>query len=213
MKSWCDDVFQETLQNFHRVGIPTVGAGVDLEEALQPVVVTINGVRFGFVALGDSKQSELVFADQGRPGIARLTDENIKNALQATRKVSDVVIAMPHWGSEDIFIPNWIQRKQAHQLVAEGADLVIGNHTHVVQAIQEINNVPVFYGLGNFVFDQGLRDHRQGVILVVTFEGKRLVGYKLIPTHVDPDGRVHIASPEEAAEILANIERASQSVR
>ena len=213
MKSWCDDVFLETLQNFQRVGILTVGAGEDLGAALQPVVVTINGVRFGFVALGDSKQSELVFAAQDRPGIASLTDENIKSALQAVREVSDVVIAMPHWGSEDIFIPNWIQRKQAQQLVAAGADLVVGNHTHVVQGKQEINGVPVFYGLGNFVFDQGLRDHRQGVILLVTFEGKQLVGYKFIPTHVDPDGRVHIASPEEAAEILANIEQASRGLR
>ena len=213
MKSWCDDVFLETLQNFQRVGILTVGAGEDLDAALQPVVVTINGVRFGFVALGDSKQSELVFAAQDRPGIASLTDENIKSALQAVREVSDVVIAMPHWGSEDIFIPNWIQRKQAQQLVAAGADLVVGNHTHVVQGKQEINGVPIFYGLGNFVFDQGLRDHRQGVILLVTFEGKRLVGYEFIPTHVDPDGRVHIASPEEAADILTNIEQASRGLR
>ena len=120
---------------------------------------------------------------------------------------------MPHWGSEDIFIPNWIQREQAHQLVNAGADLVVGNHTHVVQAVQEIDNVQVFYGLGNFVFDQGLRDHRQGVILLVHFEGTQYIGHEFIPTHVDPDGRVHIADPEEALEILENIEQASRAVQ
>ena len=49
---------------------------------------------------------------------------------------------------------------------------MVGNHTHVVQAIQEIDGIPVFYGLGNFVFDQGLRDHRQGIILLVKFQGR-----------------------------------------
>ncbi|MBN1145786.1 MAG: CapA family protein [Anaerolineales bacterium] len=213
MKSWCDTTFFDTLENLRRVGILTVGAGADLEQALQPVVVTVNGVRFGFVSLGDSKMNEIVFAAPGRPGIAHLDEENARIALQAARKIADVVIALPHWGSEDIAAPNWLQQEQARYLVAAGADLVVGNHTHVVQAITEVDGVQVFYGLGNFVFDQGLRDHRQGIILLVKFEGARYLGYELIPTHVDPDGRVHIAEAEEAAEVLERIEQVSQMVR
>jgi poly-gamma-glutamate synthesis protein (capsule biosynthesis protein) len=213
MKSWCDYAFFDTLDNLRRVGILPVGAGEDLEQALQPVVVTVNGVRYGFVSLGDSKLSETVFAAEGHPGIARLTEENIQAALAAARHIADVVIALPHWGSEDNRIPNWIQRQQAQMLVSAGADLVVGNHTHVVQAIQELDGVPVFYGLGNFVFDQDLRDHRQGVILLVRFLGTQYLGYELIPTHVDRDGRVHIADPEEAAEILERIEQISQAIQ
>jgi poly-gamma-glutamate capsule biosynthesis protein CapA/YwtB (metallophosphatase superfamily) len=73
--------------------------------------------------------------------------------------------------------------------------------------------VPVFYGLGNFVFDQGLRDHRQGLILLVKFRGAQYAGYELIPTHVDPDGRVHIAGDEEAAEILERLKQSSQQIQ
>jgi poly-gamma-glutamate capsule biosynthesis protein CapA/YwtB (metallophosphatase superfamily) len=90
---------------------------------------------------------------------------------------------------------------------------VVGNHTHVVQAVQEIDGVQVFYGLGNFVFDQWPRDHQQGVILLVRFEGAEYKGYEFIPTHVDQDGRVHIADPDEAAEILERIEKASQELK
>jgi poly-gamma-glutamate capsule biosynthesis protein CapA/YwtB (metallophosphatase superfamily) len=213
MKSWCDTTFFDTLYHLKRVGIKTVGAGENLEAALQPIVFDIKGVKFGIVSLGDSKMSETVFARDDHPGIAHLTEENIKTALEFAHTVADVVIAMPHWGSEDIIIPNWIQREQAQILVREGADLIVGNHTHVVQAIQTIDEVQVFYGLGNFVFDQGLRDHRQGVILLVTFKGEKYVEYKLIPTHVDPDGRVHIADEEEAAEILTRVEEASRYLR
>jgi poly-gamma-glutamate synthesis protein (capsule biosynthesis protein) len=109
--------------------------------------------------------------------------------------------------------PNYSQRDLAEIAVEAGADLVVGNHTHVVQAIQEIDGVQVFYGLGNFVFDQDwARDHQQGVILLVTFQGTEVVDYQLIPTHVDVDGRVHIAGDLEAAEILARIEEASRSL-
>jgi len=213
MKSWCDYTFFDTLFHLDRVGIKTVGAGEDLEAALEAIIFDIEGVRFGIVSLGDSKMSETVFAGEDHPGIAHLSEENIKIAIESARRSADVVIAMPHWGSEDITIPNWIQREQAQILVREGADLVVGNHTHVVQAFQTIDQIPVFYGLGNFVFDQGLRDHRQGAILLVKFKGTNYIGYEMIPTHVDPDGRVHIADEEEAAEILRRVQEASDYIR
>lgn len=213
MKGWCNETFFDTLGNLARVGIAYLGGGENLQAAMQPLVVTVNGVRFGFVALGDSKMDESVFATDRNPGIARLNEENIRAAVAQARQSADVVIALPHWGSEDNFIPNWNQRTQAKQLVAAGADLVVGNHTHVVQAIQEIDGAPVFYGLGNFVFDQWYTDHRQGVILILKFEGARYMGYELVPTSHTQQGRVSIAGPEDARQILENIEKASEAVK
>jgi poly-gamma-glutamate capsule biosynthesis protein CapA/YwtB (metallophosphatase superfamily) len=207
-----DRAFFDTLDNLKRVGILAVGAGNNLEEAMQPVVVTLNGVRFGIVSLGQIEQGG-VYATADKPGIAVLTEENIRTAIQATRQVSDVVIVMPHWGPEDVAVPNWIQRNLAHTIVEAGADVVVGNHTHVIQGIQEIDGIPVFYGLGNFVFDQWRRTHQQSVILKITFEGTRYTGYELVPTHVDGDGRVHLAAADEAAEILEWVRQASQGLK
>jgi len=209
----CDDrTFFETLDNLRRAGIVPVGAGKDLAEAMQPVVVSVNGVRFGFVSLGQIEPRVFAMVDQ--PGIAVLTEENLRVAIAAARQAADVVVVMPHWGPEDVATPNWGQRELAQVAVEAGADMVVGNHTHVVQAVQEMAGVMVFYGLGNFVFDQNWAlDHQQGVILRVTFEGRRLMGYDMVPTHVDGDGRVHLAGQAEAAEILARIEAASQALR
>ncbi|MFN3307927.1 MAG: CapA family protein [Anaerolineales bacterium] len=207
-----DQAFFETLTNFQRVGILTVGAGKNEAEALQPIVLTSNGVRFGLVSLGQHEQGG-VFAEADTPGIARLSDENISKAIQLARQVADVVIFMPHWGPEDRSTPTWIQRQLAQKIVAAGADLVVGNHTHVVQGYQMLEGVLVFYGLGNFVFDQDLNDHQQGVILIVRFQGKDLLDFSFIPTHVDEDGRVHVAKEEEAAAILQRIEAASQDLQ
>jgi poly-gamma-glutamate capsule biosynthesis protein CapA/YwtB (metallophosphatase superfamily) len=206
-----DRAFFDTLENLGRVGITPVGAGENLRDAMQPVVVEVNGVHFGIVSLGQLEP--MAFAAENTPGIAVLTEESLRSTILAAKEVADVVIAMPHWGPEDVPTPNWSQRNLAQVAVDAGADLVVGNHTHVVQAIQQIDGVPVFYGLGNFVFDQNWDlQHQQGVILVVTFEGTELVDYLLIPIHVDFDGRVHIAGELEAAQILERIEEVSRSL-
>lgn len=208
----CGDIaFFDTLDNLNRVGILPVGAGENLAAGMKPVVIEINGIRFGFVSLGEIE--ELAFADENTPGIGVLTEENWRAAIQATHLVADVVIAMPHSGPENVPNPSAYQQKWARIAVEEGAHLVVGNHTHVAQAYQELEGVMVFYGLGNFVFDQTwAADHQQGLILRVVFEGDSLVGYELIPTVVDGDGTVHLADEELAKEILERIQAAAANL-
>ena len=204
--------FLDTLDNLRANNIIPVGAGLNQAEALQPVVVEVQGVRFGIVSLG--MVEPMAFAGADSPGIAELTEDNLRNAISAAREVSDIVIAMPHWGPEDTSEPNSYQLHFAQLAVEAGADVVVGNHTHVVQAIQQINSIDVFYGLGNFVFDQTWDlAHQQGVMLLLHFSGTDYTGYDLIPTHVDGDGTVHIAGPDEAAEVLQRIEAASEYFR
>ena len=204
--------FLDTLDNLRANGISPVGGGLNLAEGLRPVVVEVQGVRFGFVSLGMVEPNAFAGADS--PGIAELNDDNLRLSIEAARRVSDVVIAMPHWGPEDTSEPNSYQLHYAQVAVEAGADVVVGNHTHVVQAIQQIDGIDVFYGLGNFIFDQTWDlAHQQGVILVLNFSGKEYKGYGLIPTHVDGDGTVHLAGSEEASEILQRIEEASARLR
>lgn len=203
-----DRAFLETLENLRRVGIAPIGAGLNHADAMQPQVFEVKGVRFGIVSLGEIEP--LAFAGEDTPGIAILNEDNLRAAIAEARRLSDVVIAMPHWGPEYSPNPNWNQRTYAQVAVESGADLVVGNHTHVVQAIQTIDDVPVFYGLGNFVFDQTWSaETRQSVILVVTFKGTAYQGYELIPVVTDMDGTVHLAGLSEAEEILARIADAS----
>lgn len=207
-----DTAFLETLENLRRVGIWSVGAGKDHDEAMQPMVVTVSGVRFGFVSLGQI--NSMAFAGEEQPGIAELNETNLYAAIAAARELSDVVIVMPHWGPEYSVSPNWSQRSLARSAVEAGADLVVGNHTHVVQAVQEIDGITVFYGLGSLVFDQNWsRETQQGMMALVTFEGTQMVSYELIPTHVDGNGTVHLADEAEAEEILARVREASEALK
>jgi poly-gamma-glutamate synthesis protein (capsule biosynthesis protein) len=204
--------FIDTMDNLQANNILPVGAGMNQAEALQPVVVEVQGVHFGFVSLGMIEPR--AFAGEDSPGIAELTDDNLRGAIAVAREVSDVVIVMPHWGPEDTSEPNSYQLHFAQVAVEAGADVVVGNHTHVVQAIQQLNGIDVFYGLGNFVFDQNWDlAHQQGVILQLHFNGSIYAGYELIPTHVDGNGMVHIADAEEAEQVLRRIQAASDQLK
>ncbi len=206
-----NQAFLDTLANLQRVGIRPIGAGENLESALQPVVLEVQGVRFAFVSLGEIERS--AFAGENTPGIAPLNEPNLRQAIAAARQAGDVVIVMPHWGPEYSPNPNWNQRTYAQIAVDAGADLVVGNHTHVVQAMQYLHGVPVFYGLGNFVFDQTWdRKNQQSVLLVVHFEGTRFEGYEFIPVYADGDGTVHLADGAEAEAIIARIQAASTAL-
>ncbi|MGE5220834.1 MAG: CapA family protein, partial [Omnitrophica WOR_2 bacterium] len=94
-----DRAFLDTLENLRRVEIVPVGAGKNLAQALKPVVVTVKGVCFGIVSLGMIEP--ITFATADTPGIAVLDDDNLRSAIARARKISDVVIAMPHMGPED----------------------------------------------------------------------------------------------------------------
>ena len=208
-KKYCGDVaFFDTLFHLERVGIQAVGAGENLMDAKEPVYVDVNGIRFGFVSLGEV--NERVFSDAVTPGIAVLTRGNLTSAIQAAQENSDVVIVLPHSGPEDFPEVTPQQKYWARNAVEAGADLVVTTHAHILQGYQYLQKVPVIYSLGNFVFDQiWSRDHQQGAILLVTWIGEEIDKIEFLPTVVDQDGTVHLAIGNEKEEILERIESLS----
>jgi poly-gamma-glutamate synthesis protein (capsule biosynthesis protein) len=73
------------------------------------------------------------------------------------------------------------QQAAAHAFIDAGADVVIGTHPHVVEPLEIYNGKPIFYSLGNFLFDQDFSfatTHGLAVNLVWT-NGK--TSYQLIP--------------------------------
>ena len=64
------------------------------------------------------------------------------------------VVVMPHWGEEYVKAPSEKMRSQARAFVAAGADAIIGAHPHVIMDQEWVGTVPVYYSLGNLLFDQ-----------------------------------------------------------
>ncbi len=200
-----DRAFLDTLENLEAAGIRTVGAGRNLDEALDPVVMDLQGVRFAFVSWGELRPRN--FAGPETPGIAPLTEENVRESIRRAREAhAQVIIALPHWGPEYEFRPSYPQQNLARMIVEAGAHLVVGNHPHVVQGMDIVNGVPVFYSLGSFLFDQTWSiETRQSVLLEVQFQGTQLVAWRLIPLAYNERGEIYPLEGPEAQAVLHRI--------
>lgn len=96
--------------------------------------------------------------------------EAAKEEIRRVSEKSDLQFVYIHWGEEYQTLHSLRQEEVATNLVAAGADLIVGHHPHVVQDIGVINGVPVFYSLGNYVFDQYFETNvQEGLVLVLTF--------------------------------------------
>ena len=153
------DVLTDTLDTLAKAGIPEVGAGRNLEEAATPYYARINGRTIAYVAATKAEQYESAIHTQAatdtQPGVLACYDPS--RFLEEIREAdanSDFVVASVHWGLEYDEHYSDDQRALAEQMVAAGADAVIGSHTHCLQGINLIDGAPVFYSLGNFWFNE-----------------------------------------------------------
>ena len=116
---------------------------------------------------------------------------NIKS--QITNIKSDPnqrVIVFPHWGEEYKPIHNKQQEQLAHEWIDAGADLVIGSHPHVIQDAEIYKGKPIFYSLGNLLFDQNWSQATQEGMLIggaFTEDGLEGFGLPVISKNLQPE--------------------------
>jgi hypothetical protein len=142
----------ETMSRLDEAGIPHVGAGPDNDSAVAPLVLERRGQAVGLLSFCDVEQSSPLYATCDGPGVAALKTDEAVRAVRELRPRVDWVVVQLHWGVEMASLPSPGQREQARRLVEAGADLILGHHSHVLQPMEVIAGVPVFYSLGNFLF-------------------------------------------------------------
>ena len=83
-----------------------------------------------------------------------MDEDEVEKSIKKGKEISDYVIVNIHWGTEYKPTSNARQQYLAHLFIDNGADIIIGHHPHVIQEMEIYNNKPIFYSLGNFIFDQ-----------------------------------------------------------
>lgn len=94
----------------------------------------------------------------------------IGQKLRLAKSLSNIVIVSIHWGSELLDWPNREQREIAGWLIKNGADVIIGSHPHVIQKPELIEGKPVFFSLGNHLFDQKYPRTKEGLIVDIRIQ-------------------------------------------
>lgn len=154
------DAMQDTFSTLDSAKIEYFGAGENLNRAMKPYIVEIDGVKVAFVAASRAEKFKMTpQATASSPGILRCYDTSLfKEAIKNASSQADITVAVVHWGTEYSTVLEEVQLKSAREYVEAGADVIIGAHSHCLQGMEMIGEVPVFYSLGNYWFNDKTLD-------------------------------------------------------
>lgn len=191
----------DTLDTLENAGIEYVGAGQNLEQAMAPVYIELDGKTVAFVAASRAEKNIMTpQATETSAGILRCYDTALFiEAIKEARKNADFVLAYVHWGTEYSFELEEVQLTTGKEYLDAGADVVIGAHSHCLQGMEYYEGKPIIYSLGNYWFNEKTLDT---MLLDLHFTGDDLDGQievKVIPA-VQSDYKTTIAKEEAEQE-------------
>jgi hypothetical protein len=157
----------DTLQYLEEAGLLHTGTARSQEEKETTLITEIQGIKTAFLAYtygtnGLNPPSDKTFS------VNYLVEEQICNDIKKARSEgAELVIVCPHFGQEYQKHPDSIQTHLSEKLLESGADLILGNHPHVLQPaiVYQSENKFVSYSLGNFISAQKGLARKTSIIL------------------------------------------------
>lgn len=184
-----------TAQNIETTGTTSQGLS-------KKVIKNIKGMNIGFLGytiVGKTADKEALASDIG-----------------ALDKQVDVLVVSFHWGAEYNRMPVGApdNPKVIGRLAVEsGADLVIGNHPHWIQGMEYYQGKPIFYALGNTIFDQEWsRETKEGVITEIRFNGKTIENIIMHPVRISDYGHAELLDGKDKEDVLNVFQDASNQL-
>jgi poly-gamma-glutamate capsule biosynthesis protein CapA/YwtB (metallophosphatase superfamily) len=213
---------RQMLPILDQAKIAYCGAGENWAAAIRPTVVTSStGTKVAFISylsfLNSVSLRKCTPAKTSEPGIAALTLHGkngpkevalIKSIVTKAKQGADVLVVCLHWGVEKAPLPSKYQVDMARLFVDAGADVIVGNHPHVLQPSELYKEKPIIYSIGNLV------NPRSGntALYRLRFEGNRLISATASNWRYE-NGRVRIATQKTQAFLSAEsaLEKMNQS--
>jgi hypothetical protein len=125
-----------------------------------------NGNIISFIAVNNVK---------GKDGKKiEIPSNELYQKIRLAKSLSNWLIVNVHWGNELNDWPNENQKKIAKWMIKSGVDVIIGHHPHVIQGPECLMGHPVFYSLGNHVFDQKYPETKNGLIAKCEIKNNQL---------------------------------------
>lgn len=191
---------EETIRSCKNADLTICGAGKNLKEAQQILIIERCGLKIAYIAVAEH---EFSIAREDKPGAAPL--DPIDNTLQieSARNQADLVFVTIHGGNEHFSFPRPDLRKLCRYYITRGADAVICHHPHVAGAYEIYKNKPIVYSLGNLIFDrQNLTESwKEGYAVKLDYDisNKKLSNFKVLPytQSVDQGGLCKMIGSDE----------------
>ena len=195
--------------------ILSVGAGKNIVEAEQTMIMECEGKRLAFFSATDATHYG---ATRTKAGICRLNQRKLIQRVSEERKKADLVVVSIHSDLEFTNKPAPWKMRLSRRLARAGANIIVHHHPHTLQGIEYFEGTLIAYSLGNFVFpvngSEYMREREghveEGVFLIVEIEwcrnGKAKIGHRAIPTYIDAKNQTKLAQGIRAKTILQNLD-------
>jgi len=139
----------DTLDALQKNGLPYVGAGLSLQDAVKTFFTELKNIKLAIVNFAEIEYSS---ADTKHGGANPMDLIDNFHQIHDARKHADHVIVIIHGGHEQYHYPSPATLKRYRFYAESGASVVIGHHTHCIGGYEQRKGIPIFYSLGNFFF-------------------------------------------------------------
>lgn len=174
--------FNDTFELLKQSKIDYVGAGNNLNEASQTLTLEKDGVH---IAVLNFCENEWSIAEVDKPGANPMNIIDNTNQIKAAKATHDKVICIIHGGHEYYHLPSPRMQKQYRFYVDNGADAIVGHHTHCIGGYEIYNKVPIIYSLGNYLFTKVNSNPEWYKGLVITLKIVQNAPISFALNHVD----------------------------
>ncbi len=199
---------RETIEIYKENGLPYFGGGLDLDDALKPALIEVNGNKIAFIGCNKPDVGRFPTATDIQPGAAPCKFDILTRQINALKAQGYVVISTFQWNESYDSRPSPQQMDDFQLMADSGASVVSGSQAHYAQMMEFYSNAFIHYGLGNLFFDQmgdqdwmppGIR--RVFLDRYVIYNGK-LISVELIPAMVEDYARPRLMTEQERAGFL-----------
>lgn len=157
----------DTINILDKNGIDYIGAGKNLQEAKEILYKEVNSSVISFINICESEWS---IASPNSPGANPLDIVDTYYKIHEAKQNSDFLILIIHGGHENYKYPSKRMIKTYRFFADCGADIIVGHHTHTASGYEIYNETPIFYSLGNFIFDMDDKNNDWYKSFFITFE-------------------------------------------
>lgn len=157
-----------------------VGADINLHDATKPFSIEKDGMKIAILNLAENEWS---IAAEDKPGANPLDIIDNLNQIKKAKATHDKVLCIIHGGHEYYHLPSPRMVKQYRFYAENGSDAIVGHHTHCISGYEVYKDVPILYGLGNFLFTlpSKCEDWYVGLLAQLEIERGKPVSFELIP--------------------------------
>lgn len=204
-----DQAFIDTYNFYQEKGIQTFGGGLNPEQANTPLILeTKGGYKIAWIGFNERCPLRECSEQSGEPGANPYDSLKAAKVIQKMKEEMkvDFVIASVQFAEWDHYRPTPSQKNICQDLVDFGADFVYGSQAHQVQKVAFYKGKTIFYGFGNFLFDQMHSNGiRQGFFLEnYIYKGKIIQSIPVF-TFTQKSYRPGIATDEQEVAIKKEI--------